>query len=64
MNGYESELKRILGQHGWKKVRQGKGSHEIWGKDGMAPITIPYGCKSRHLANKILRHCEIDHRFQ
>ena len=63
MNGYEAELKRLLTKHGWHKVRNGKGSHEIWGKEGFNPETIPNGCKSRHLANKILKACAIEHRF-
>lgn len=63
MSGYEGAIKDILEQHGWKKLRNGKGSHEIWGKDGCNPQTVPKGCKSRHLANKILKQCKIDHKF-
>lgn len=63
MKGYEAELKRILSEHGWEKIRSGKGSHEIWGKAGHRPQTIPYGCKSRHLANRILKDCGIKHKF-
>ena len=62
MNGYEAQIKKILGQHGWKYLRNGKGSHEIW-VNGAASQTIPKGCKSKHLANKILKQCGISHKF-
>lgn len=63
MKGYEAEIKRLLTANGWTKLRQGKGSHEIWGKDNHQPQTVPKGCKSRYLANKILSQCRIDHKF-
>lgn len=63
MNGFEAEIKRLLYDHGWRYLRNGKGSHEIWVKDGCNPQTVPQGCKSRHLANKILKQCFIKHKF-
>lgn len=63
MNGYEAQLKKILCRHGWEFLRAGKGSHEIWFKEGYLPQTIPYGCKSRFLANKILQACGLSERF-
>ncbi|MEO8719428.1 MAG: type II toxin-antitoxin system HicA family toxin [Burkholderiales bacterium] len=63
MKGYEAELKKILSEHGWSRIRSGKGSHEIWGKQGHKAVTVPYGCKSRHLANRILKNCGIGHKF-
>lgn len=63
MNGYEAELKRLFRQHGWRKTPLGKGSHELWERDGYKAQTIPYGCKSRHLANKLLKQAGIKHRF-
>jgi len=63
MNGYAAELKKILAAHGWKFLRNGKGSHEIWSKPNCQPQTIPYACKSRPLANKILKMAGIDQRF-
>jgi predicted RNA binding protein YcfA (HicA-like mRNA interferase family) len=62
MNGYESQIKTILSQHGWAYLRNGKGSHEIW-KKGNEGQTIPKGCKSRHPANKIMKQCGINHKF-
>ena len=63
MNGYESQIKKLLVEYGWRFLRAGKGSHEIWIKDANTPQTIPKGCKSRHLANKILNQCNIPHKF-
>lgn len=63
MNGYEAQIKELLRENGWEKIRSGKGSHEIWAKGDAEPVTVPYGCKSRHLANKILKHCKIDKKF-
>jgi predicted RNA binding protein YcfA (HicA-like mRNA interferase family) len=63
MNGYEALLKKILGRNGWEFDRPGKGSHEIWKKDGCLPQTIPHGCKSRYLANKILQAAGVSDRF-
>lgn len=63
MNGYEDALKEILSKNGWAFLRHGKGSHEIWAKSGHSPQTIPKGCRSRHLANKILKQCGINHHF-
>lgn len=62
MNGYESQIKSILSQHGWRYLRSGKGSHEIW-VNGKKSLTIPKGCKSRHLANEIMKQAGVDHKF-
>jgi predicted RNA binding protein YcfA (HicA-like mRNA interferase family) len=63
MNGYEAQIKKLLFEHGWRFIRAAKGTHEIWAKDGETPQTIPKGCKSRHLANAILKQCHIKQRF-
>lgn len=34
-------LKQILTGHGFHLIRQGKGSHEIWGTDEGLRVTIP-----------------------
>lgn len=62
MNGYEAKIKEILTKHGWKFLRNGKGSHEVWQKDNKGQ-TIPKGCKSRHLANEIMKQAGIDYKF-
>ena len=63
MNGYEKAVKKILSEHGWKRLRHAKGSHEYWGKNGCNPITVPHNCKSRHTANAIMKEASINHKF-
>lgn len=63
MNGYEAQIKKLPSEHGWRFIRPGKGSHEIWAK-GSDQQTTPKGCKSRLLANAILKNCGIPHKFQ
>lgn len=63
MNGYEAQVKEVLALHGWQLLRKGKGSHEIWSKPGHRPITVPYGCKSRHTANEVMKQAGIKHKF-
>lgn len=43
MNGFEAELKRLLHANDWSFIRHGKGSHDIWHKDGIGNQTIPHG---------------------
>lgn len=54
MNGFYKPLTAILLAHGFSLLRAGKGSHEIW-SNGRINLTVPYGCKSRHTANAILK---------
>jgi len=63
MNGYEALIKDILSKHGWTFLRSGKGSHEIWTDGKSGKTTIPKGCKSRNLANAIMKQCGINHKF-
>ena len=63
MNGYEKQVKEQLRSHGWKFLRPGSGSHEIWiGPDGKT-VTVNHVCKSRHTANGIMKHAGISHKF-
>lgn len=59
------ELTRILRGNGWVKIREGKGSHEIWGrKDGQGPrTTVPANIADRHTANLILKQAGLDKEF-
>ena len=64
MNGYESHVKKILTENGWCFAQSGKGSHEIWGKSGAGKlVTVPQNCKSRDLANAIMKQAGIKHKF-
>ncbi|MDR2269359.1 MAG: type II toxin-antitoxin system HicA family toxin [Sphingobacterium sp.] len=40
-----SEFIRLISRSGWKLVRQGKGSHEIWEKDGKTETVPNHGAK-------------------
>lgn len=63
MKGYYAQLTQLLKQAGFYFIRQGKGSHEIWGKDAIK-FTIPSNCKSRQLANEILKQAKLDDRLK
>lgn len=57
---YARELKRILGEHDCRFVRNGKGDHEIW----FSPITgvtftVDAGTRNRHTANGIFKQAGI-----
>ena len=64
MANFETEVRRILQDHGCFLVRQGKGDHEIW----YSPITdrrfvVDGKIKSRHTANGIMKQAGIAHHF-
>jgi predicted RNA binding protein YcfA (HicA-like mRNA interferase family) len=64
MNGYYEPLCKILRAHGWRFLRSGKGSHEIWcDKHDKRRTTVPHNCQSRHTANGILRDAGIKDRL-
>lgn len=63
MNGYEKQVKELLLKHGYKLIRSGKGSHEIWASDKGVSVTVNYACKSRHTANSIMKAANIDYQF-
>lgn len=35
----------MVNRHGWRLLRQGKGSHEVWSKDGVSVIIPNHGAK-------------------
>ncbi len=63
MNGYEKLVKEQLTKHGYKLIRTGKGSHEIWASETNVSVTVNHVCKSRHTANSIMKAACITHRF-
>ena len=63
MNGYEKLVKELLLKHGYKLVRTGKGSHEIWASENGVSVAVNHTCKSRHTANSIMKAAGIGHRF-
>lgn len=61
MNGYEKLVKEQLLKHGYRLVRTGKGSHEIWASEQGTAVTVNHDCKSRHTANSIMKAAGIAH---
>lgn len=62
---YARQVRDVLKKNGWKIVRQGKGSHEIWGKPGgsFPNVSVPHNLRKRHSANEILKQCGINLRL-
>lgn len=63
MKGYYEQVTKLLREAGWRFLRPGKGSHEIWRNAAGETMTVPHNCKSRHTANSILKDAGISHRF-
>jgi predicted RNA binding protein YcfA (HicA-like mRNA interferase family) len=58
------DLAAILHANGCRRVRTGKGSHEIW----FSPVngrhfTVPRSTKSRHTANDVLKQAGLPKAF-
>jgi predicted RNA binding protein YcfA (HicA-like mRNA interferase family) len=50
----------ILRENGCGKVREGKGSHEIWySPTNKRNVSVPVTIKSRHTCNAILRQAGL-----
>ena len=62
MNGYYKLIIAVLKEHGFSKLMNSKGSHEIWG-NGTVQTTVPFNCPSRHTANAIMKQVGIAHTF-
>lgn len=55
MAGFQLEVKKRLKSAGWQKVRNPRGSHEIWAHaQSEMEISVPAKITSRHTANGIL----------
>jgi predicted RNA binding protein YcfA (HicA-like mRNA interferase family) len=63
MNGYYQLVIAVLQTHGFSLLRNGKGSHEIWGKAGCSAFPVSKNCASRHTANAIMKQAQIQHKF-
>ncbi len=63
MNGYAAQVKAALAQHGWKILRSGKGSHEVWIGPSDKTVSVNHVCKSRHTANAIMKAAGIKLKF-
>ena len=50
-------------KRGFTRIRQGKGSHEIWAHAARGTkLSVPGNLKSRHTANRILKDAGCDER--
>ena len=59
--GYYRQIVKALRIQGFERVRQGKGSHEIWASTATGTkVTVPRDLRSRHTANGILRDAGCD----
>ena len=60
---YYSQVVDAIRKHGFTRIRQGKGSHEIWSRAGAGnKVSIPRKLRSRHTANQILKDAGCDER--
>jgi len=65
MKDYGKQVKDILDKHGWKFLRHGKGSHDMWScSDNVKMVAVPKGIKSRHTANDILKKAGLTERIR
>lgn len=62
MNGYYNQVVDILKQHGYRFLRAGNGSHEIWTNDKRNQ-TVSRNMPSRDMANVIMKQAGIGHKF-
>ena len=62
MNGYYKLVIEVLKAHGYRLIRHGKGSHEVWGNEQRNQI-VSKNMTSRDMANTIMKQAKINHRF-
>ena len=64
MAGFSTKLKRKLRKAGCRRVRQGRGDHQIW----FSPVSgknfpVDSNIKSRHTANAVLAQAGLEKAF-
>ena len=62
MNGFYNAVIKQLEAHGYRFLRNGKGSHEIW-TNGSRNQTVSKNMPARPMANEIMKQAGIAHRF-
>ena len=62
MNGFYSLVIAQLKANGYRFLRQGKGSHELW-TNGLRHQTVSKNMPARAMANQIMKQAGIAHRF-
>lgn len=62
MASYYKKVTKLLKSKGWVKLREAKGSHEIWHHPDISEskTSVPVNLKKRHTANGILKRAGID----
>lgn len=65
MANFWRRISRILRENGWERIREGKGSHQIWANPAKTNhhICVPRNLKSRHTANNILKQAGMSKTF-
>ncbi|MGR3436390.1 MAG: type II toxin-antitoxin system HicA family toxin [Shimia sp.] len=64
VRGFYRDVTRILAANGFRMVRQGKGSHEIWRNEVLdRQTTVERTIMSRTLANQILTQVGLKDRI-
>lgn len=58
MNGFYAQVIAALKEHQFRLIRQGKGSHELWG-NGQITVTVSKNCDSRFTAIAIMKQARI-----
>lgn len=60
VEGYGKLVKRILRNHGFTKLRSGKGDHEVWwNAETKQQVTVDAGMRSRFTAQETLKQAGI-----
>ena len=55
-SNYYKQVVDAVREQGFRRIRQGKGSHEIWSRASTErKLSIPGKLRSRHTANGILK---------
>jgi len=64
MTDFSPQVRRLLLDAGWERLRSARGDHAIWRNPATGDkVTVDQKIKSRHTANAILKRAEIDRRF-
>lgn len=60
VQGYTEAVRKILRENGCKRLRSGKGDHEIWScPRAKRPIVVDAKIMARHTANLVLKQAGI-----
>jgi len=51
-------LEKKLKDNGWRKIRQGKGSHQVWAK-GQKKLIVPYNTDKKYTIKGIMKEAGI-----